>query len=63
MLIMLVTRYVFTVLGNMVSWKGILQHILTLSIIEFKYIALIKAIKKAKSTLIIRIIGKFGLKQ
>lgn len=31
--------YAFTVLGNVVSWKSTLQHVLALSMIEFEYIA------------------------
>lgn len=41
------TWYVFTVLGIPISWKATLQHVIALSTIESKYIALTKVINEA----------------
>lgn len=41
------TGYVFKVLGNTVSWKAQLQHIVALSSTEAEYIALTEAVKEA----------------
>ena len=38
--------YVFTIGGNVISWKSSLQHIVALSTMEAEYIALIEAIKE-----------------
>ncbi|KAF5775409.1 putative RNA-directed DNA polymerase [Helianthus annuus] len=42
-----VTGYMFKVLGNMVSWKSQLQHIVALSTTESEYVALTEAVKEA----------------
>lgn len=39
--------YVFTVGGNVVSWKSRLQHVVALSTIEAEYIFLTEAVKEA----------------
>ena len=45
--IRLLTGYVFKFCGNTVSWKCNLQHVVSLSITEAEFIALIEAIKEA----------------
>ena len=39
--------YIFTLGGNVISWKSSLQHIVALSTTESEYVALVEAIKEA----------------
>ncbi|KAK9066710.1 hypothetical protein SSX86_014033 [Deinandra increscens subsp. villosa] len=41
------TGYAFQVLGNIVSWKASLQHVVALSSTEAEYMALVEAVKEA----------------
>ncbi|XP_073152743.1 secreted RxLR effector protein 161-like [Henckelia pumila] len=41
------TGYIFTVGGNVVSWKSSLQHVVALSTTEAEYISLTEAVKEA----------------
>ena len=54
------TGYVFTLGGNLVSWKSTLQHVVALSTTEAEYIALTEAIKEA--IWIKGIINELGIK-
>lgn len=44
---MSISGYVFTVGGNIVSWRSCLQKVVALSTIEAEYMALSEAIKEA----------------
>lgn len=55
------TGYVFTLFGNTVCWKAILQHIVALSTTEMEFVALTEAIKEA---LCVRgLVSELGLNQ
>ncbi|XP_031262345.1 secreted RxLR effector protein 161-like [Pistacia vera] len=41
------SSFVFTLWGNVISWKSKLQHLVTLSSTEFEYVALTEATKEA----------------
>nr|KYP35962.1 Retrovirus-related Pol polyprotein from transposon TNT 1-94 [Cajanus cajan] len=42
-----ITDYIFTLYGNVASWKENLQYVVSLSTTEFEYITLTEAIKEA----------------
>lgn len=55
------TGYIFTLIGNPISWKSCSQHAFTLSTIEVEYIASIEASKE--SIWLKALVSYFGLEQ